>query len=85
MHISMHTHRPDKPRMEVEFSHNTGWNPWLTIKHYAKNITPEEVVMHLDGLSEEEGIEFAKSWRVAGSRIDEWAENRGKDEEGVKP
>ena len=54
-HISMHTHAADKPTIRYEFSHSTDWNPWLTISLSGQNITPEQVVMHLDGLSIEEG------------------------------
>ena len=79
----MHTHAADKPTIDIEFSNRTDWNPWLTISQHGKNITPEQIVMHLDGMDIEAGYAFAESWAEAGHLILEWASNRRSSEEGV--
>jgi hypothetical protein len=88
MQVSMHTHKDLDPTVRAAFNHTTDWNPWLAITVTPRTSTPlnipDEVTIHLDGMSIEEGYAFSDSWDEVGHAIREWVNYRTSvDNEGM--
>ena len=84
MNASIHTHKAQEPTIRVNFDSSTDWNPWFSIvvtpTASIPLAMPEDVTVHLDGLSIEEGYAFSDSYDEVGHAIREWVNYRSSDD-----
>ena len=80
MQVSIHTHKIEGVTIATELAVTTDWNPWLRLTVTPTDrdplALPDEVTIHLSGLSIEEGYAFSDSWDETGHAIREWVNYR---------
>ena len=77
MNVSVSTHDHLKYETVIKMSTQTDWNPWISIRLTAEgSIDPNEMSIHLSGLSIEEADEFTNGWFEAGWKLRDWNKRR---------
>ncbi len=79
MQVSLHTRKETNPSIEVDFNHTTDWNPWLQIKLVERDDCvrlPQDVTLHIDGLSIIAANEFIDGLESAVADLRIWNDRR---------